>query len=100
MHVEHFGGELAPGEPFEVELASSGRTFVVDSGVSLLEELEAHGLAVPSMCRQGVCGECRVPVRSGALQHRDLYLGQDEREAGDAMMACVSRAHGRLELGL
>ena len=100
IHVEHFGGELAPGEPFEVELASSGDTFVVESGVSLLEALEAHGRTVPSMCRQGVCGECRVPVRTGTVLHRDLYLSQAERDAGDAMMACVSRAAGRLEVEL
>ena len=100
IHVEHFGGELAPGEPFEVELAGSGETFVVDSGISLLESLEARGQTVASMCRQGVCGECRVPVRSGVILHRDLYLSESERRAGDAMMACVSRADGHLELDL
>lgn len=100
IHVEHFGGELAPGEPFEVALAGSGESFVVESGVSLLEALEAHGHPLPNMCRQGVCGECRVPVSSGVVIHRDLYLGQAERDAGDAMMACVSRAQGRLELRL
>ena len=100
VHVEHFGGELAPGDPFEVELARSGDTFEVASGVSLLEALEAHGRTVPSMCRQGVCGECQVPVRSGVVLHHDLYLSQDERDAGDAMMACVSRGQGRLELDL
>ena len=100
IHLEHFGGELAPGEPFEVELARSGEAFVVDSGMSLLEALEAHGRTVPSMCRQGVCGECRLPVRAGAVLHRDLYLSQAERDAGDATMACVSRAAGRLELDL
>ncbi len=100
VHVEHFGGELAPGEPFEVELTSGGDTFVVESGVSLLEALETHGRTVSSLCRQGVCGECRVPVRSGVVLHRDLYLSQAERDAGDVMMACVSRAAGRLEVDL
>jgi ferredoxin-NADP reductase len=100
IHVEHFGGELEPGDPFEAELASSGERFVVDSGVSLLEALEARGVPVPNMCRQGVCGECRIPVRSGVLHHRDVYLSEAERQAGDAMMACVSRAHGRVEVDL
>ncbi|WP_059022360.1 PDR/VanB family oxidoreductase [Mycobacterium sp. M26] len=100
IHVEHFGGDLAPGDPFEAELVSTGERFVVDSGVSLLEALEAHGVAVPNMCRQGVCGECRIPVRSGALLHRDVYLSQAEREAGDAVMACVSRADGLVEVDL
>ncbi|AQT80673.1 oxidoreductase [Mycolicibacterium litorale] len=100
IHAEHFGGELTPGEPFEVEIATSGATFVVESGVSLLEALEAHGLPVPNMCRQGVCGECRISVRSGNVVHRDLYLSEAERDAGDVMMACVSRADGPLELEL
>jgi len=100
IHVEHFGGDLAPGDPFEVEVVSTGERFVVDSGVSLLEALEARGVSIPHMCRQGVCGECRVPVRSGALLHRDVYLSEAERDAGDAMMACVSRAEGRVEVDL
>jgi ferredoxin-NADP reductase len=98
IHVEHFGGDLAPGDPFDVELASSGDVFTVESGVSLLESLTAHGHAIPSLCHQGVCGECRVPVRSGTVLHRDLYLTDDERR--DSMMACVSRGSGRVELDL
>ncbi len=98
IHVEHFGAELAPGEPFEVDLARSATAFTVNSGESLLDALESHGHAVPSMCRQGVCGECRVPVRAGAVLHRDLYLSEDQR--AESMMACVSRGVGRVELDL
>jgi len=98
IHVEHFGGELAPGDPFEVELSSSGDAFTVESGISLLETLAANGYAIPNLCRQGVCGECRVPVRSGAVVHRDLFLTDAERR--DSMMACVSRGSGRVELDL
>ncbi|MBB3604600.1 ferredoxin-NADP reductase [Mycolicibacterium sp. BK556] len=98
IHVEHFGGELAPGDPFEVELASSGDVFTVESGVSLLESLTAHGHNVPSLCHQGVCGECRVPVLAGEVLHRDLYLTAEQRR--DSMMACVSRGTGRVELDL
>lgn len=98
IHVERFGGELAPGEPFEVKLACSGEVFTVESGISLLESLTAHGHAIPSLCRQGVCGECRVPVRSGTVVHRDLFLTGDERR--HSMMACVSRGSGRVELDL
>ncbi|NTY58606.1 2Fe-2S iron-sulfur cluster-binding protein [Mycolicibacterium sphagni] len=98
IHVEHFGGDLAPGDPFEVELSCSGDVFTVESGVSLLESLTARGHAIPNLCHQGVCGECRVPVRAGSVVHRDLYLSDDERR--DSMMACVSRGSGRLELEL
>ncbi|NED63759.1 2Fe-2S iron-sulfur cluster binding domain-containing protein, partial [Streptomyces sp. SID10244] len=44
-------------------------------------------------CRQGVCGECRIGVRSGTVEHRDFVLGDDERVAGDSMLCCVSRGH-------
>ncbi len=98
IHVEHFGGDLAPGDPFDVELSSTRDAFTVDSGVSLLESLLARGYKIPSLCRQGVCGECRVPVRSGEILHRDLFLTSDERR--NSMMACVSRGSGRLELDL
>ncbi len=99
IHVERFGGELAPGDPFEVELSSSGQVFfTVESGVSLLECLTTRGHSIPNLCRQGVCGECRVTVRSGTVMHRDLFLTDDERR--HSMMACVSRARGRVELEL
>ncbi|MEU5840225.1 PDR/VanB family oxidoreductase [Rhodococcus sp. NPDC047139] len=102
LHYEHFGvGDLDPGAPFTARLRRSGSEVGVDPGVSLLEALENQGIAVPSLCRQGVCGECRLPVVSGDVDHRDLFLTAAEKEAGDCLMPCVSRASGpRLELEL
>ena len=92
IHLEHFGSEaLDPGEPFTTRVASTGEEFVVDAGVSLLEELERRGFEVPSLCRRGVCGECRLAVSAGTIIHRDLYLTDADKEAGDAVMSCVSR---------
>ncbi|MGP4057695.1 PDR/VanB family oxidoreductase [Mycobacterium sp. 4D054] len=102
IHVEHFGIDaLDPGEPFAVRLSSDAEEFTVDAGVSLLDALEGRGIEVPNLCRRGVCGECRIPVSGGVIEHRDLYLTDDEKNAGDSMMACVSRARGQsLELAL
>lgn len=102
VHAERFSSaDLDPGEPFTARLARSGARVPVPAGTSLLAALEAAGVAVPSMCRQGVCGECRVPVTAGRPLHRDLYLTERERAAGDAVMACVSRcADDELELDL
>lgn len=95
VHAEAFGiAALDPGAPFSVTLAPSGSTVEVPSGTSLLEALEAAGIQVPNRCRQGVCGECRLPVTAGAPLHRDLYLTDEEKRAGDAVMCCVSRADG------
>ena len=95
LHSERFGADaLDPGEPFEVTLSGTGRTLEVPSGVSLLKALEDAGLAIPNLCRHGVCGECRIPVAAGRPLHRDLFLSEEEKQAGDALMACVSRADG------
>lgn len=95
VHLEHFGLDaLDPGDPFTVAV-DGGPTLAVPSGTSLLEALEEHGYDVPNLCRQGVCGECRlgvVPAASTGVHHRDLFLGDDARAAGDCAMACVSRA--------
>lgn len=94
IHLEAFGLEvLDPGDPFTVGI--DGTTVEVPSGVSLLEALEEHGYNVANMCRQGVCGECRVrvtPAAGSGVLHRDLYLSDAEKAAGDSAMACVSRA--------
>ena len=102
IHTERFSTEaLDPGSPFTVKLARSGRQLLVPSGVSLLEALEAAEVPVPNLCRRGVCGECRVAVKAGRPEHRDLFLSDEERTANDSLMCCVSRAHDAvLELEL
>ncbi|MDF9717904.1 PDR/VanB family oxidoreductase [Nocardioides sp. ChNu-99] len=95
LHLEHFGlAALDPGDPFTVTV-TGGPTLEVPSGTSLLEALEQQGYDVPHLCRQGVCGECRLrvaPAASTGVHHRDLYLDDAARAAGDCVMACVSRA--------
>lgn len=102
LHHERFGLDtLDPGEPFTVGLAGSDVSLDVPAGTSLLEALEAAGMPVPSLCRQGVCGECRIGVTAGRPLHRDLFLSDEERACGDSLMPCVSRADGpTLEVAL
>lgn len=92
LHLERFGVDLDPGDPFDVTLTNSGLTLHVPSGTSLLEALEAAGITVPNLCRQGVCGECRIPITRGTPLHRDLVLDEDTKSGGTALMCCVSRA--------
>lgn len=93
IHFERFGIDaLDAGDPFRVDLTESGLSVDVPSGTSMLEALEEAGVEVPNLCRQGVCGECRIPLATGSPIHRDLYLSAEEKDAGDAIMPCVSRA--------
>ncbi|GAA3392494.1 PDR/VanB family oxidoreductase [Cryptosporangium minutisporangium] len=102
LHLERFvPAEPASGRAFVARLARSGRDVVVPSGTSLLDAVRAAGIDVPNLCRQGICGECRVGVLAGTPLHRDEYLADDERAAGDAVMCCVSRSEtDTLELDL
>ena len=43
-------------------------------------------------CEQGVCGTCLTGVLEGEPDHRDIYLTDEEKQAGDKMLPCVSRA--------
>jgi len=90
-----------PGETFEVELARSGLTLTVPPERSVLEAVEEAGVAVEFSCREGTCGTCETEVLDGEPDHRDSLLSEDEREAGDTMLICVSRSRGpRLVLDL
>lgn len=96
LHVERFApGEMA--EParsasFRVRCARSGVDVEVGPDESVLEVLERAGAPVPSSCREGTCGTCESAVLSGRPDHRDALLTDDEQEAGDTMLICVSRS--------
>jgi len=99
IHVEHFGGDPAinamPGRAFEVTLGRSKRTIPVAADHSIVDALCAHGIEVATSCREGVCGTCLTGVIAGTPEHRDAFLSDRERKAGDKMMICVSRAASR-----
>ncbi|GAB4079446.1 oxidoreductase [Modestobacter muralis] len=105
LHAERFEarefGEPVWPDPFEVELALSGTTVVVEPGQSVLDAVAAEGVVVLSSCRVGTCGTCETPVLEGAVEHRDSVLTPAEQAEDVVMMVCVSRAAGpRLVLDL
>jgi vanillate O-demethylase ferredoxin subunit len=106
VHFEWFSApavEHAGDVAFEVELASSGTVLPVPAGTSILDVLHEHGVDVPCSCMEGVCGTCETRVVSGAVDHRDLLLSEQERSANRSMMVCVSRSPvpgGRIVLDL
>jgi vanillate O-demethylase ferredoxin subunit len=77
-----------------VRLARSGRTLEVPADKSILQVLIENGVAVDSSCMEGVCGLCATRVLEGEPDHRDEELSDDDRQRGNLMTVCVSRAHG------
>lgn len=95
LHVERFTGVEAvrAGDlEFEVELARSARRVRIPADRSILAVLQDQGIQVLTACGEGNCGSCETRVLTGSIEHRDLVLTPQQREAGDRMMVCVSRA--------
>lgn len=97
VRSENFGvAQSANARAFDVRLARSGRTVRVSEDASILDALNAAGVPVLWDCRRGECGLCPLNVVSsdGAIEHRDHYLSDEEKDAGDTLCICVSRTAG------
>jgi vanillate O-demethylase ferredoxin subunit len=93
VHLEYFSApELPPatGGAFTVELKSSGQTFEIEAGQSILDVLLDAGIAAPYSCAAGECGSCVVQVYEGEPEHHDCVLSDKERASNKLMMICVS----------
>lgn len=95
LRVERFHPreiETGPDRPMTVVLGRSGRTIEVPAEETVLDALERAGADVLWSCREGTCATCETPVLEGEIDHRDSILTPQERESGETMMICVSRA--------
>lgn len=94
VHRENFSPAsiAGPRDPIDLTLARSGRRVVVAADESMLDALIAAGIPVSSSCEQGTCGDCALRVCAGEIDHRDRFLSDAQRESGDVVLACVSRA--------
>jgi ferredoxin-NADP reductase/predicted pyridoxine 5'-phosphate oxidase superfamily flavin-nucleotide-binding protein len=93
MRFERFGQAHGAGDAkVTIELRRSGVQIDVAPQSTLLESIEAAGVAVPASCRAGTCGTCATKVLEGLPDHRDSALTHEEREKAGLMCVCVSRA--------
>lgn len=95
LHREYFAA--APADTsgdgsFELKLAKSGQCIEVPAKKTALEVLLAQGFDIPFSCESGVCGTCLTRVIEGTPDHRDSYLTDAERAAGDQFLPCCSRS--------
>jgi len=94
LHFEIFTAPVAAAgdQPFEVVLKSSGKSFVVPPGKTIVDVLVEAGEDPMFDCRRGDCGICQVGVVEGVPDHRDFILTESERAAGTLMQICISRS--------
>ena len=93
-HVERFAAkaEAAVAGGFVVELARSGLRLDVPAGRSILDVVLEAGIAVPTSCREGICGSCETRILEGQADHRDALLTLEEQAQNKTMMICCSGA--------
>jgi ferredoxin-NADP reductase len=77
---------------FEVVLKSSGESFLIPPGKTILDVLIGAGKDPLHDCKRGDCGICQVQVLEGVPDHRDYILTDLEKAEGTKMQICVSRS--------
>lgn len=90
------GGRFEP-EAFPVRIHDQDdREITVPRNRTMLDALRDAGAEVMWDCRRGECGLCAVSVLhvEGELDHRDVFLSEEEQAAGRTILTCVSRAVG------
>ncbi|MEA2332408.1 MAG: hypothetical protein QOH58_2546 [Thermoleophilaceae bacterium] len=90
------GGRFAP-EAFVVRLREQDdREITVPENRTMLDALRDNGVEVMWDCLRGECGLCQVEVLDveGDLDHRDVFLSEEEQAEGRKLLTCVSRAVG------
>lgn len=95
LHREYFAAapvDTSADGAFTVQLAKSQLRCEVPSNRSVLEILLSQGLDIPYSCEAGVCGTCLTRVLDGTPDHRDSFLTDAEKAAGDQFLPCCSRA--------
>lgn len=97
LRFETFGnsGRFAT-MPFTVRVPRLGLEIPVPSDRTLLEALEAAGVAMIHDCRRGECGLCALPILAaeGIVDHRDVFFSDEEKAANAKLCTCVSRLAG------
>jgi len=94
LHFEIFTAPQprAGDQAFEVVLKTSGESFHIPAGKSILDVLIEAGKDPLHDCKRGDCGICQVEVVEGVPDHRDFILTDSQKAAGKLMQICVSRS--------
>ncbi len=80
---------MTPGRCASACSGAAGTVPVLE-GQSILDAAELAGEELPSLCREGVCGTCKVRLTEGDVEGDFEMVDARERAAG-VVLACVAR---------
>lgn len=101
LRMETFGSSgHHPAQEFVARIVDRNLEVRVPVNRSLLEALSDAGVDVASDCVRGECGLCTVRVVDveGEIDHRDVFLSDQQKVESDLICACVSRAVGAISI--
>ncbi|MDR7074403.1 PDR/VanB family oxidoreductase [Fictibacillus barbaricus] len=91
VHFERFHPpQPKNAAPFQVQL-KDGTLIQVKKDETLLQALQNQGIEAPYSCQAGRCGTCELSVKEGEIDHYDSFLSEEQRNAQDRILTCVSR---------
>ncbi|MCB1755753.1 MAG: 2Fe-2S iron-sulfur cluster binding domain-containing protein [Gammaproteobacteria bacterium] len=85
---------------YQVNIEPVGKSFKAEADASVLESAFKAGITLKHSCRDGQCGECRAPIKSGAVRYADpdaLSLA-DSDKAGETGLMCQALPTGDLTI--
>ena len=94
LRFETFGNSGAyASEAFRIRIPRLDRVIEVPPNRTMLEALEAAGVAMIHDCRRGECGICALDIVSveGVVDHRDVFFSDEEKAVNAKLCTCVSR---------
>ncbi|WP_417898538.1 PDR/VanB family oxidoreductase [Bacillus haimaensis] len=100
IHSEHFSPPIIRASSSFIAELSNGMSISVPADKSLLDSLHEAGIEIPYSCKVGKCGTCELRVLEGEIVHLDTFLTEDEKNAQDVIVSCVSRSITRLRIDL
>ena len=88
-------GQHAPVR-FWVRVPSHNVEIIVPENKPLLDALNEAGVEVMADCLRGECGLCAVTIIEvvGSVDHRDVFLSDDQKRQNTKLCTCVSRVVG------
>ena len=77
--------------PFSVTLETTGESFVVEEGETILQAAQRQRIAIPYGCDSGICGVCISRIVAGGIVYPDgqpMALLDEDLQAGKGL-CCV-----------
>jgi hypothetical protein len=90
-HQEAFGVSAVTAQPEKsIEIEFNGAKITGTNQKTLLDQLEDAGKDISNSCRAGLCGACKVQLKSGQVHHPDVpALSVEERAMGTVLACCA-----------